>query len=412
MGKLTALSAKALNTSGRHGDGDGLYLNIAPGGSKSWVQRIVVHGRRRDIGLGSYPTVSLARAREIVHSNRIAVAEGQDPVKEKREVRRAARSPSPSIPTFAEAAAQAIELHRPTWRNPKHAAQWQSTLATYAFPLIGNMPVSEIDSNDVFEVLTPIWTEKHETASRVRQRMEAVFNWAITKTLRKDNPASKAVLIGLPQVSELENHHRALHYSEVPAALVTVRESTADPVTRLAFEFLVLTAARSGEVRQSTWSEIKLGSATWTVPAERMKARRVHRVPLTGRCLEILSQARELSSPKGSLIFPSRSGKHLSDMTLSELLSRLGVPAVPHGFRSSFKDWCMDTDPDDERWFLSEAALSHPLGNATQKSYARGDLLEPRRPLMEEWAEFCLTECGVPTGPSDERALYKLAISG
>ena len=405
MGKLSALSAKALHTPGRHGDGDGLYLNVAPGGSKSWVQRIVVQGCRRDIGLGSYPTVSLARAREIVHSNRIAVSEGRDPLKEKREALKASRSPSPSIPTFAEAAAKVIELHRPTWNNPKHVAQWESTLATYAFPLIGNMLVSEIDSNDVFEVLAPIWTEKHETASRVRQRMEAVFNWAITKTLRKDNPASKAVLSALPQVSELENHHKALHYSEVPAALATVRESTADPITRLAFEFLVLTAARSGEVRLSTWSEIKLGSATWTVPAERMKARRVHKVPLTGRCLEILSQARELSPPEGSLIFPSRSGRPLSDMTLSKLLGRMEIPAVPHGFRSSFKDWCMDTDPDDERWFLSEAALSHPLGNSTQRSYARGDLLKPRRPLMEEWAEFCLTGCGTPTATSDGKAL-------
>ena len=400
MAKLSALAVKGLDKPGRHPDGNGLYLYVATKGSKSWVQRIVINGRRRDIGLGSYPTISLARAREKVHANRVAVADGQDPVKEKREARKAARSPAPFIPTFAEAAAKVIELRRPTWSNPKHAAQWQSTLATYAFPLIGNMPVSEIDSNDVFEVLTPIWTEKHETASRVRQRMEAVFNLAITKTLRKDNPASKAILSALPQVSELENHHKALHYSEVPAALATVRESTADLITRLAFEFLVLTAARSGEVRLSTWSEIKLRSATWTVPAERMKARRVHRVPLTGRCLEILSQARELSPPEGSLIFPSRSSKHLSDMTLSALLRRLDIPAVPHGFRSSFKDWCMDTDPDDERWFLSEAALSHPLGNSTQKSYARGDLLEPRRPLMEEWAEFCLTEWKLPKIPS------------
>ena len=286
------------------------------------MQRIVVHGHRRDIGLGSYPTVSLARTREITHTNRVAVAEGRDPVKEKREVREAARSPSPSIPTFAEAASTVIEECRSGWSNP----------------------------------------------------------------------ATRSVLRSLPKVPKVENHHEAIPYSEVPEALAKVRGSTADPITRLAFEFLVLTAARSGEVRKSTWSEIDLGTATWIVPAERMKARKRHRVPLTGQCLEILSQAREEAHPDSGLIFPSMSGRPLSDMTLSALLHRLDIPAVPHGFRSSFKDWCMGTNPEDERWFLSEAALSHPLGKATQKAYARGDLPEQRRPLMEEWAAFCLTE--------------------
>ena len=194
--------------------------------------------------------------------------------------------------------------------------------------------------------------------------------------------------------------------------MANVRESTADPITRLAFEFLALTAARSGEVRLSTWSEINLGSTTWTVPAERMKAMREHRVPLTGRCLEILSQARELSPPDGSLIFSSMSGKPLSDMTLSALLRRLEIPAVPHGFRSSFKNWSLEASGVDDKRLLSELALAHDIGDETEKAYATTDLLEQRRPLMKAWAEFCLTECGVPTGPSDERALYKLAKSG
>ena len=412
MGKLSALSAKALNTPGRHGDGDGLYLNVAPAGSKSWVQRIVVHGRRRDVGLGSYPTVSLARAREIVHSNRIAVVEGQDPVKEKREARRAVRSPSPSIPTFAEAASEVIEECRSSWRSPKHGAQWQSTLTTYAFPVIGNMPLSEIGPKDIRKILLPIWTEKNETASRVRQRIEFVFDWAIGEEWTEHNPATKAVVRRMPPVLKLKKHHKAIPYSEVPAALANVRESTADPITRLAFEFLALTAARSGEVRLSTWSEINLGSTTWTVPAERMKAMREHRVPLTGRCLEILSQARELSPPDGSLIFSSMSGKPLSDMTLSALLRRLEIPAVPHGFRSSFKNWSLEASGVDDKRLLSELALAHDIGDETEKAYATTDLLEQRRPLMKAWAEFCLTECGVPTGPSDERALYKLAKSG
>ena len=392
MAKLTALSAKALRTPGRHGDGSGLYLNIAPGGTKSWVQRIVVNGHRRDIGLGSYPTFSLARARGIVHANRIAVAEGRDPLLEKREARKAARSPSPSIPTFAEAAAHVIELRRPTWSNPKHGAQWQSTLATYAFPVIGNMPVSEIDTNDVLEILTPIWTEKRETASRVRQRIETVFNWAIVKTFRKDNPATKAVLSALPRVSKLKRHRKSLPYAEVPEALAQVRESTADPVTRLSFEFLVLTASRSGEVRLSAWSEIDLGPATWTVPAERMKARQEHRVPLSGRCLEILAEARGLNRHNDGLIFPSMKGKSLSDMVYTELLQRLEIPANPHGFRSSFKNWCLEVSGVDDRWFLSELALAHEIGDEVTKAYATTDLLEPRRPLMEAWAEFCQTE--------------------
>ena len=398
MGKLTVLSAKALHAPVRHGDGDGLYLNIAPSGTKSWVQRIVVDGRRRDIGLGSYHTVSLARAREIAHANRTAVAEGRDPVLQKLESREAARSSSPSIPTFEDVASQVIELRRPTWSNPKHAAQWQSTLATYAFPILGKRSVDDITSGDVLAVLTPIWSEKHETASRVRQRIETVFDWAIAHGWRLDNPAGKAVVRVLPRMSKFKSHHRSLPYQQVPKALAQVRDSTADPLTRLSFEFLVLTAARSGEVRMSTWSQIDLESSTWAVPAERMKARREHRVPLCRRCLEILAEAEELNPPGSALIFPAKNGESLSDMTYAALLRRLRIPAVPHGFRSSFKNWAMEASSIDDRWFLSELALAHDIGDETPKAYATTDLLEPRRPLMEAWAEFCQMECGLPTG--------------
>ena len=397
MGKLTVLSAKALSTPGRHGDGDGLYLNIAPSGTKSWVQRIVVDGRRRDIGLGSYNAVSLARAREIAHANRTAVAEGRDPILQKREEREAARSFPPSIPTFEDVASQVIELRRPTWSNPKHAAQWQSTLATYAFPALGKRSVDEITSGDVLAVLTPIWGDKHETASRVRQRIETVFDWAIAHGWRMDNPAGKAVVRVLPRMSKLKSHHKSLPYQQVPEALGQVRESTADPLTRLSFEFLVLTAARSGEVRKSTWSQIDLESSTWNVPAERMKARRDHRVPLCRRCLEILAEARDLSPRGSALIFPATTGESLSDMTFSALLRRLGIPAVPHGFRSSFKNWSLEASLIDDRWFLSELALAHDIGKETEKAYATTDLLQARRSLMEAWAEFCQTECGLPT---------------
>ena len=400
MGKLTALAAKALSKPGRHGDGNGLYLNIAPAGSKSWVQRIVIDGRRRDIGLGSYPTISLSKAREMAHENRIAVAGGRDPALEKREAREAARSPSPSIPTFAEASSHVIELRRPIWSNLKHAAQWESTLATYAFPAIGNRPVDQVTSGDVLAILTPIWTAKHETASRVRQRMEIVFAWAVATGWRLDNPAGKAVLRALPRTSKLKGHHRSLPVGEVPQALRRVRESAADPVTRLSFEFLVLTAARSGEVRKATWSEIDLGSATWTVPKERMKARREHRVPLSGRCLEILAEARELNGQDGDLIFPALSGKPLSDMTYGALLRREEIPAVAHGFRGSFKNWSLEASGIPDRDLLSELALAHEIGNETKKAYLTTDLLEERRPLMEAWAGFCqpLGEFSVDAG--------------
>ena len=256
MGKLTALSARALSTPGRHGDGDGLYLYISPAGAKSWVQRIVIAGRRRDIGLGAYPTISLANARSIAHDNRAAVAEGRDPVLEKREAREAIRSPTPSIPTFAEAASHVIELRRPTWSSAKHAEQWKNTLTTYAHPVIGSKPMDEIGSAEVLAVLTPIWTGKPETASRVRQRLETVFDWAIAQGWRLDNPAGRSILKVLPRQPKVKNHHAALPYGEVPAALRMVRESTADPVTKLSFEFLVLTAARSNEVRLAEWWEI------------------------------------------------------------------------------------------------------------------------------------------------------------
>ena len=231
-----------------------------------------VDGRRRDMGLGPYPAVSLARARAIAHDNRTAVAQGRDPVAEKREAREAARRPAPSVPTFAEAAARVIELRRPTWSNAKHAAQWESTLATYAHPVIGHKTVDAVTPADAMDVLTPIWTSKPETASRVRQRMETVMDWAVTHGYRLDNPAGRSLLKVLPSVKRLKEHRQALPYVQVPGAVALVRECTADIPTKLAFEFLVLTAGRSVEVRAAEWSEIDREAAAWEVPAARMKA--------------------------------------------------------------------------------------------------------------------------------------------
>ena len=297
---------------------------------------------------------------------------------EKREARKAARSPSPSIPTFAEAASSVIELRRPIWSNPKHAAQWESTLATYAFPAIGNRPVDRITSGDVLAILTPIWTAKHETASRVRQRMETVFDWTIATGWRLDNPAGKAVLRALPRTSKLKSHHRSLPYGEVPEALRRVGESAADPVTRLSFEFLVLTAARSGEVRKATWSEIDLKSVTWTVPEERMKARREHRVPLSGRCLEILAEARELNRRGRSPHIPGIEWqtpfRHDLRGAAAAGGDTCGGPRVPEQLQELVREGQRDSRPGPpERtgsgprsWRRDEEGLSHdrPSGRA------------------------------------------------
>ena len=386
MGKLTALAARALSKPGRHGDGDGLYLNVAPSGSKSWVQRIVIDGRRRDIGLGPYPAVSLATARAIAHDNRTAVAQGRDPVAEKREARKAARRPAPSIPTFAEAAARVIELRRPTWSNAKHSAQWESTLVTYAHPVIGHKAVDSITPADAMDVLSPIWTSKPETASRVRQRMETVMDWAVTHGYRLDNPAGRSLLKVLPSVKRLKEHRQALPYAQVPDAVVRVRESSAEVPTKLTFEFLVLTAGRSGEVRAAEWGEIDWETATWEIPAARMKARRPHRVPLSGRAIEILREASRFGDGQG-LVFPaSRSGRAASSMTFTALLRRLGIPAVPHGFRSSFRDWVIEQTSTP--WTVAEAALAHNVGNSTEAAYMRSDLFDQRRALMDAWAKY------------------------
>ena len=385
---LSAAFVRTIVKPGMYADGNGLNLKVVPSGSRWWVQRVTIGGKRHNIGLGGYPAVSLAEARELSAENQRLIRQGRDPLAEKRQVVEELKRPA--IPTFAQAAEQVIEMRRPTWTNAKHASQWTNTLATYAHPVIGRKPVDEVTTGDVLAVLNPIWTTKAETASRVRQRMEAVFDWTVVQGWRAYNPAGKEVLRALPRVSRLKDNHTALPYLEVPEALQRVRESTSDLVTRLSFEFLVLTASRSGEVRLATWEEMNLEKATWTIPEERMKARRKHRVPLSRRCLEILSEAKQLDSGRGGLVFPgTKDGKPLSDMVYTVMLRRLGIPAVAHGFRSSFKDWCMETMDPDAIWFPSEAALAHNLGNSTQKPYVRTDLLEMRRPLMEEWAAFC-----------------------
>ena len=386
---LTVLKVRAFNDPGDYSDGNGLTLRVEKSGTKRWIQRVSIDGKQRNVGLGGFPAVSLEDARDAAIVNLQAIKAGRDVIAERRDARDAARQPKQTVPTFAEEAAETIRLQRPTWSNPKHAAQWASTLATYAFPVMGNKPVDSITTADVLAVLKPIWTEKHETASRVRQRMESVFDLVIAEGHRNDNPAGKHNLRVLPRLRKTKRHHRALPYAEVPAALEKVKTSTADWTTRLAFEFLVLTASRSGEVRLARWSEINRETATWYVPAERMKARKEHRVPLASRSLEILEQAAVLSDGNDSgLIFPAnRKGNSLSDMAFTVMLRRLEIPAVPHGFRRSFKSWATETKTGS--WHEGEAALAHRIGDTeTSDAYIDTDLLEPRRGVMEKWAAF------------------------
>ena len=373
---LTEAYARTARKPGRHSfpKEDGLCLLVSPSLSKRWVQRLTIRGRSTDLGLGGYPLVSLMEAREKAHANRRLARAGMDP-----------RAAPRSVPTFAEAAERVIEFNRPTWSSIKHAQQWASTLGAYAFPHFGEKPVDQISSGDVMNALTPIWTAKPVTAKRVRQRISAVMKWAIANNFRSGNPAGEAIDAALPRTPQFRAHHRALHYTEVPAVIGAVRSCGSLPVTKLSLEFLVLTAARSGEVRFAAWEEMDPEARTWVISAGRMKARREHRVPLSGRALAILEEAEPLGSRSG-LVFPAASGKPLADMTYGKLLQRLGVECVPHGFRSSFRDWA--AEQTDTPHAVMEAALAHVVPNAVEAAYARSDLFDRRRRLMDDWDAY------------------------
>ena len=377
---LSATRVKALKEPGRYSDGGGLHLYISKAGRKSWVLRITVDGRRRDIGLGGYPSVSLARSREKAADNRAAIAEGLDPFAEKH---------GPAMPTFGEAAHAVHEANKPRWRNPRHMAGWIQTLERHAMPVLGNKPLDRIDRGGVLQVLSPIWTTRPETARRVRQRMRTVFKWAMAHGFTESNPAGEAIDGALPLMPKVKAHFRALPYQEVKSALETVAASQASMSAKLCFRFLVLTAARSGEARGATWDEIDPEDQAWQIPSERMKAGMEHRVPLSGQALDLLGEASALREDTG-LVFPSplKPGAPMSDMTLTKVLRSVGLAerATVHGFRSSFKNWTLEQT--DTPWVVSEAALAHSLGNSTEQAYARSDLFERRRTLMQLWADY------------------------
>ena len=381
-----ALSAAFVRTAGpgRYCDGQGLYLFVQPSGTRSWVQRMVVRGRRQEQGLGSALLVPLAEAREKALANRKLAREGGDPLAEKRRAE--------TTPTFADAARRVLEQKRAGWRNGRHAQSWLASLEQYAFPRIGARLVSEVTSADVLEILTPIWHQKAPTARRVRQRTRAVLEWAVAMELRSDNPCDRIGPVLGPQQLTVE-HMRALPHQDVPAAVAAVRASKAAEVVKLAFEFLVLTAARWGEVRGAEWTEIDTAGRVWTIPALRMKAKRAHRVPLPGRATEIIDAARTIGDRSGPhrptispLVFPNGDGTPLPEKRLRQLLQAQGIAAVPHGLRSTFRDWAAERTNHPRE--VIEAALAHVVVNQVEAAYARSDLFERRRLLMDDWSAW------------------------
>ena len=379
MTKLTAAAVKAIKEKGLHRVDDGLYLRIASeSGRGAWQFRIVVSGKRRYVNLGPYPGVGLAEAKHKAIAYRVAIAEGNDPLEEKRKA---------TMPTFRQAMEEVFKLNTPRWKNAKHTISWRQTLEKDAMPIIGDLPVDEITREHVLKILTPIWTKKPETARRVRQRIRTILKWAQAHGFIEHNPAGEMVDGALPSMPKVKAHFRALPYGEVGQALETIEASQASTASKLAIRFLFLTAARSGEVRNAVWDEIDLDSRTWTIPAHKMKAGAEHRVPLVDEALATLERARELDDGSG-LIFPSplHQDRALSDMSLTQVLRKTGLAsrATIHGMRSAFRDYCAETGKPRE---LAEAALAHVV-RGVEGAYSRSDLFEQRRRLMAQWAAF------------------------
>ncbi len=361
---------------GFYADGNGLYLKVDKSGARRWIQRLVIHGKRKDMGLGSASLVSLSDAREQARINRALARSGGDPLAEKRK-----EQPQ----TFKESAYAVYEINKPSWKNEKHAKQWITTLEKSAFPVIGDKLISQIDTPDILEVLQPIWITKHETARRIKQRMSSVFKWSQAKQWRSNDPTDN-IEKALPKHSKPVKHHLSLPFNEVARAIETVNNSNALPITKLTFEFLVLTACRSGDVRGMRWDEIE--GDKWVIPASRMKKGKEHRIPLPKRCMEIISIAETMKDGTG-LVFPNN-GKPLSDMTLSKLMKELGIKAVPHGFRTSFRQWT--TEKTNYPWQVCEFALAHVVGDEAEQAYQRSDLFDTRINMMEAWAQYVINQ--------------------
>ena len=393
--KLSARTVATTNKPGRYADGNGLYLQVNTTGTKSWLFRFMLAGKSREMGLGALAEVSLSEARTVAAEARKLVKSGTDPL-DQREADRKAREAATALEraramSFRECADRYIEAHQVGWKNEKHRTQWPNTLRDYVYPVVGDLPVAEIDLPLVLKVLEPIWTTKTETASRVRGRIEAILDWATVREFRKgENPArwrgQLSHLLAPPSKVAKVEHHAALPYAEIGTFMAALR--TRDAIAARALEFAILTAARTGEVIGATWGEIDLDGAVWTVPGSRMKADKEHRVPLSEPVLAILRTMAERRN--GEIVFPSARGNPLSNMAMAMLLRRMNRDDLTaHGFRSSFRDWAAERTAYPSE--VVEMALAHAIGNKVEAAYRRGDLFEKRRRLMDDWAGFCGT---------------------
>ena len=370
--KLTDRKVKAA-PAGKYTDGHGLTLFVQPSGSRQWVQRLVIQGKRREMGLGGYPLVSLAEARDRALSNRRVARSGGDP-RHQQAISKA--------PTFAEATKQVHAIHAPTWKNDRQRQQWIDEVARIVHPAIGHLPVDVITTAQLTAVFEPIWASKPVIASRVRQRTERIMDWVVSQGYRPDNPAGVPLKANLPKQTKGE-HQRAIHHSEVSGAIDAIRNSTSRDMAKFVFEFLVLTATRKSETIEAAWNEIDLEARTWTIPASRMKSGKEHRIPLSDRAIEILQAVKK--GRRTGYVFHS-SGSPIDGNTLNKMLAKAGIQASPHGFRSSFRDWCSEIAQCPRE--IAEASLAHVIGERTEQAYARSDLFDRRAELMQAWADY------------------------
>jgi integrase len=395
MGLTTKRITRLRKRPGRYHDGHGLYLQVLSPNSASWILRYVRHGKERMLGLGPVHVVGLKEARQRARQARLQLLDGIDPVEQRQTKKAKLALAAARTMTFAECAKQYHAQHEGKWKSAKHRQQYLGTLGQYAFPMLGSLPVAEIDTGLVLQVLEPIWTSKMETARRVRGRIETILDWAGVRGYRSgDNPARwKGHLAeALPARSAAaQSHHAALPYDELPAFMAELRARPGS--ASRALEFTILTAARSGEVLGAKWDEIDLASKTWTIPANRMKAGQIHRVPLSGRALELLGEL--YTEERNPFVFVGSRGAGLSTMAMPHVLKQIRPDVTVHGFRSTFRTWADEQTAHPHH--VVEQALAHTIGNAVERAYRRGDLFEKRRLLMEAWASYCSRPVGAAT---------------
>lgn len=390
--ELSALEVGRLKQPGLHpvGGVPGLALQVTTTGARSWILRAMVGTKRRDMGLGQFPGVTLAQAREKARNARDLIDNGNDPILMRQQAQSLLRAQQAKALTFEAAARTYVDKMSAKWKNAKHVAQWSATLETYAYPTLGKLHVADIQHTHILTMLEPIWSTKTETASRVRGRVESVLDWARVAGYRAgENPARWRghldKLLPAPKKIKKVEHHPAVPVKQVAKFYSDLRER--EGTAARALEFLTLTAARSGEVRGATWAEIDLDAKLWIVPAARMKAKKEHRVPLSPAALKLLESLPRFEDT--DLLFPGAKGKMLSDMSIAAVMRRMGLEYVPHGLRSTFRDWVAECTGYPRE--LAERALAHTITNAVEAAYHRSDVLEKRRAMMQEWAKFLVT---------------------